>query len=287
MVDLQTHSIFSDGSRTPAELVKEAREKGIYAVALTDHDTIAGLPEFLAAGRADKVITVPGVEISVEAQLPHSGHLHLLGLFVDYHNRGFQEKLEFLRTHRKIRARKIVKKLNEMGIKISNEDVQAIAGNAAIGRPHFARILKNKGVVNSLQEAFAHYIGKGKPAYVNKVKFKEKEAIQIIKDAGGLAILAHPHLMNYEKEEELEKKILYLKSLGLDGIETYSPDLSQTRSEHLLEFARRYHLAISGGSDYHGENKDGIALGTGNGNLHIPDTVYRDLYMRWHRQREK
>lgn len=283
MVDLQTHSIYSDGSRTPAELVKEAREKGICAIALTDHDTIAGLPEFLEAGRANGVITVPGVEISVEAELPRSGHLHLLGLFVDYHNRSFKEKLEFLRTHRKIRARKIVEKLNEMGIKISDEDVQALAGKAAIGRPHFARILKNKGVVNSLQEAFARYIGKGKPAYVNKVKFTEKEAIQIIKDAGGLTILAHPHLMNYEKEEELERKILYLHSLGLDGIETYYPDLSPTLAEHLLEFAREYRLAVSGGSDYHGENKDGIALGTGNGNLHIPDTVYRDLYRRWRR----
>jgi predicted metal-dependent phosphoesterase TrpH len=287
MVDLQTHSTYSDGSLTPTELVKEASQKGIYAIALTDHDTIEGLPEFLEAGKVYGVKTVPGVEISVEAEMPPTGHLHLLGLFVDYHNLSFKEKLEFLRTHRKIRAQKMAAKLNEMGIKISDEELQEIAGKTVIGRIHFARILKNKGIVNSLQEAFGQYIGKGKPAYVNKLKFKEKEAIQIIKDAGGLVILAHPHLMNYEKETDLERKILYLKSLGLDGIETFSTNLSETLSGHLLEFARKYHLAVSGGSDYHGVNKHGIALGTGNGNLNIPDSVYHDLYKRWRKLREK
>ena len=281
MIDLQTHSNFSDGSMSPSELVREAKQLGLSAIALTDHDTIEGIPEFLEMGQKLNILTVPGVEISIDTKLPNNGHMHMLGLFIDHQNHDLVSKLDYLRFHRNERAQKILKKLHELGAEVSLSELQNEAGEGSIGRPHIAKIMLRKGIVSTLQEAFDLYLAKGQPAYVDKVKFNEEDAINLIKKAGGLAILAHPHLMKYPNFEETAEKILDLKILGLDGIEVYYSGLNPELSEQLIQLAQEHDLAISGGSDYHGKNKTGISLGSGQNDLAIPDEIYFNLKEKW------
>lgn len=281
MIDLQMHSNFSDGSLSPTELVKEAKSLGLTAIALTDHDTIDGIPEFLEAGERLGVITVPGVEISVDTKLPNNGHMHILGLFIDPHAQDLKETLDYLRTQRNLRAEKIIGKLNEMKVPITMEELLEEAGEGSIGRPHVAKILVRKGVVSNIQQAFDIYLAKGKPAYMDKVKLGESDAIRMIHEGGGLAILAHPNLMKYDRIEEALERILQLKELGLDGFEAYYSGMSPAYTEALLKFAQAHDFVVSGGSDYHGANKDGIFMGSGKGDLAIPDEVYFNLKKRW------
>ncbi len=282
MVDLQVHSTYSDGSLTPTELVELARRKGIRALALTDHDTVEGIPEFLEAGQKRGVETVPGVEISVDAQLPAGGHLHVLGLFIDAHSGELAATLRFLRRHRQERAVKMVQKLAALGIPVSPADLPPASRSGAIGRPHVARLLVQKGIVSSLEEAFRKYLAEGRPAFVEKVKLDEVKAIRLIKQAGGLAVLAHPHLMNYPVPEEMAAKILYLKTLGLDGFEVYYPGMPPEWQEFLLQFAAKHDFVISGGSDFHGANKPEVDLG----DLVVPDEVLEKLKTRWQQQQQ-
>ena len=281
MIDLQMHSCYSDGSMTPAELVHEAKDLGLTAIALTDHDTIEGIPEFLHTGSEMNLTTIPGVEISIDTSLPNNGHLHMLGLFIDPDNTELKNKLDFLRHHRNERAKKILEKLNNLGVSITLQDLLAEAGEGSIGRPHIAKILLKNKIVSSLQEAFDLYLAKCKPAYVDKIKFDEQNAIRLIKEAGGLAILAHPHLMNYPTIAETKNKILQLKELGLDGFEGYYSTMSHAYSAELLHFAEENNFVISGGSDYHGKNKEGIFMGIGQGDLKIPDEIHSRLKEKW------
>jgi len=281
MIDLQMHSCYSDGSMTPAELVREAKDIGLTAIALTDHDTIEGIPEFLHTGSELNITTIPGVEISIDTSLPNNGHLHMLGLFIDPDNSELKNKLDYLRHHRNERAKKILEKLEDLGVGITLKDLLAEAGEGSIGRPHIAKILLKNNIVSTLQQAFDLYLAKGKPAYVDKIKFDEQNAIRLIKEAGGLAILAHPHLMNFPTIAETKNKIIQLKELGLDGFEVYYSTMPHAYSSDLLRFAEENNLAISGGSDYHGKNKQGIFMGTGQGDLEIPDEIYSQLKEKW------
>lgn len=281
MVDLQMHSTYSDGSKTPLELVREARDLGLSAIALTDHDTIDGLTEFLSAGRKYGITTVAGVEISVDTKLSNNGHMHILGLFIDPDDQDLKSKLNYLRTQRNLRAEKIIRKLNELGIQINLAELEEEAGEGSIGRPHVAKILLKKKVVSSMQEAFDIYLAKGKPAYMDKVKFGEADAIQMIKDAHGLAILAHPHLMNFKAFKDTAEKILTLQKLGLDGVEVFYSGMPASFSKELQSFTKVHHLVNSGGSDYHGLNKDHIRMGFGKGDLNIPNEVYSNLKKYW------
>ena len=205
----------------------------------------------------------------------------MLGLFIDHQNSDLKEKLEFLRYHRNERALQIIQKLEALGAEVTMDELEEEAGEGSIGRPHIAKILVTKGVVSSLQEAFDKYLAKGQPAYVDKIKFDEENAIQLIKNAGGLAILAHPHLMNYETFEECAQKIVQLKEMGLDGFEVYYSGLAASFTEKLKKLASEYNFAISGGSDYHGKNKEHIRMGYGRGDLNIPDSIYFNLKKRW------
>jgi predicted metal-dependent phosphoesterase TrpH len=281
MIDLQMHSCFSDGSMTPSQLVQQAKQLGLYAISLTDHDTIDGIPEFLQAGKELNILTIPGVEISVDTKLPRNGHMHMLGLFLDHQDPNLKSKLDYLRSHRNERAEKILYKLKELGAEVSLEELQKEAGEGSIGRPHIAKILLRKGIVSTLQEAFDVYLAKGKPAYVDKVKFDEENAISLIKKAGGLAVLAHPHFMNYHNFEETSDKIVQLKDMGLDGFEVYYSGLEKTFTQKLIKLAQEHDFVISGGSDYHGINKDNIKMGTGKNDLKIPDEIYYNLKEKW------
>lgn len=286
MIDLQMHSSFSDGSMTPVELVLEAKGLGLTAIALTDHDTIDGVPQFMEAGSKYQLTTVPGVEISIDTKLPNNGHMHMLGLFIDPHSGDLKNTLNHLLTERNLRAQKIIDRLNELDVDITMEELSEEAGEGSIGRPHVAKILVRKGVVPNIQKAFDVYLAKGKPAYMDKVKLGEEDAIKMIKDAGGLAIMAHPHLMNYDSFEEAKEKILSLKPFGLDGFEVYYSGMPKNYNENLLKLARDESFLISGGSDYHGANKDDIRMGYGRGDLDIPDEIYKNLKESWESRME-
>lgn len=286
MIDLHTHSTYSDGTFTPEELLREAARLGLSALALTDHDTIDGLAEFMESGKRYGVFTVPGVEIGVDSKLPNNGHIHILGLFIDPYSTQLQQTLRYLRAQRNLRAEKIIRKLNELNIPISVEELRAEAGEGAIGRPHVAKILLRRGVVGSIQEAFDVYLAKGKPAYIAKETLGEAAALKLIHDAGGLSILAHPHLMNYDTFAEARDKILKLKTLGLDGIEVYYSGMPREYTEQLLTLAEEQDLVLSGGSDFHGLNKDQVRLGSGKDNdLQVPDAVLDSLIKRSRWQR--
>ncbi|MCB9070620.1 MAG: PHP domain-containing protein [Calditrichae bacterium] len=278
MIDLHMHSTYSDGSQTPEQLILEAKAKGLSAIALTDHDTIDGIPEFMALGETHGITTVPGVEISVDTKLPNNGHMHILGLLVDPYSESLKNTLNFLLKERNERAQRIIRKLTENGVDITMQELLDEAGEGAIGRPHVAKILVRKGVVGSIQEAFDIWLAKGKPAYMDKTKLGESDAIKMIHDAGGLAIMAHSHLMHYDTFAEARDKLLELKELGLDGFEVFYSGMPKEYTDGLLALAESHGFAISGGSDYHGDNKPGIFMGTGKDNdLNIPDTILEHL----------
>lgn len=280
MIDLHTHSTFSDGTDTPSALAALARALGLTAVALTDHDTVDGIPELLRAGRESGLTVVPGVELSVAAQVAPGGHLHLLGLLIDPEFPELKATLAELAFERERRGERIVEKLRGLGIGITAVELRAEAGEGAIGRPHVARLLMRKGHAASIQEAFDRYLSKGRPAYVDKKKLNEEEAIALIHRAGGLAILAHAHLMKYPDYAAAEAKVLALTELGLDGFEVYYPGMPGEYVRGLTALARNHRLAISGGSDYHGANKPDVRLGAGDGSLRIPEEVLDTLRAR-------
>lgn len=280
MIDLHTHSTFSDGTDTPAALVAQARARGLTAVALTDHDTVEGIPELLRAGREQGLTVVPGVELSVDAAVAPGGHLHMLGLLIDPQCRELQATLAELAAERERRGERIVEKLRGLGIAVTAEELRAEAGEGAVGRPHVARLLMRKGHAASIQDAFDRYLGRGKPAYADKQKLNEAEAINLIHRAGGLAILAHAHLMKYPDYPAAEAKVLALLELGLDGFEVYYPGMPGEYTRGLLALARTHNLAVSGGSDYHGANKPDVRLGEGDGSLRIPEEVLDNLRAR-------
>lgn len=284
MIDLHMHSDFSDGSLSPSDLVKEAKELGLSAIALTDHDTSEGVAEFIKAGKELGVITVPGVEISIDTKLPNNGHLHMLGLFIDPFSADLKNKLDYLQDHRNERAGKIIVALNKLGIPITMDELMEEAAEGSIGRPHVAKILVRSGIVSSIQEAFDKYLAKGQPAYMDKVKFPEAEAIDIIHRANGLAILAHPFLMGFERVDETFDKILKLGESGLDGFEVFYPGMPIDLQTALLDLALKNDFAISGGSDYHGQNKPGVNMGNGKGDLQISDEILVNLQSKVNRQ---
>lgn len=280
MIDLHMHSTFSDGSQSPEALILEAKDLGLSAIALTDHDTIDGIAELMKYGEIHGIETVPGVEISVDVKMPNNGHIHILGLLIDPDAKELKETLNYLVTQRNIRANKIIQKLTALDVDITMEELLEEAGEGAIGRPHVANILVRKGVVSSIQEAFDVYLAKGKPAYMDKMKLDEKDALDMINNAGGLAIMAHAHLMAYDTFEEAREKILELKPLGLDGFEIYYSGMPAEYTEKLTALAEEHDFVVSGGSDYHGENKPGVGMGTGTGRLNVPDELLAGLKRR-------
>jgi predicted metal-dependent phosphoesterase TrpH len=280
IIDLHIHSTFSDGTLTPTEIVKLAEKRKIKVVALTDHDTINGLDEFEKA-ESNYVEKVNGIEISVQMK---DFNFHMVGLFVDYKNEQFQMKINYLKKARSDRNIKIVKKLNELGYSITIEELEEIA-EGEIGRPHISQILLQKGYFRDKQEVFNKLLKKGAPAYFNKFRYSPEESIDIIKNMGkGISILAHPGLLPFKRSEKAQI-IQYLKSLGLDGIEVFYSEHSLDETDFLKKLAAKNNLLVSGGTDFHGENKIGIDLGTGRGNLKIDYSIYEKLKEYWKQRR--
>jgi predicted metal-dependent phosphoesterase TrpH len=243
--DLHTHSTYSDGHLTPNELVERAVSKGLEVIALTDHDCTDGIAEAReAAQKHPGLLFVPGVELSTD--VPHD-EVHVLGYFLDWRNPRFQDRLARLRRSRLERGQKMLAKLKRLGMDVSWHRVKELAGDGAVGRPHIALAMMEAGYISSLEEAFERYLGRNGPAYVEREKITPVEAVELLTEASGLAVLAHPRDL-----QDLESLLAELKRAGLIGLEVYYQDYDHHAIERLLEIARQHGLLPLGGSDFHG-----------------------------------
>jgi predicted metal-dependent phosphoesterase TrpH len=265
-IDLHTHTTASDGSLSPAELVRYAQAIGLRAVAVTDHDTVDGVPEALAAGARLGFEVVPGVELSTDFR---GKTLHALGYFLDAAHPPLRDKLAWAIEQRRTRNARMIERFRELGIAMTLDEVAAEAGGETIGRPHFAQVLVKKRVVNSLDEAFRIYLQRSGKAYLPKVRFAAEEAFALIRAAGGLPVLAHPGLIGWTPLE-LDDAVTELCGFGLAGLETLYTRHNPSQAQIFLDIAARHHLAPTGGSDFHGDNVPGVALGSGFGDLAVP-----------------
>lgn len=272
-IDLHVHSTCSDGTNTPTELVNFAIEKGLRAFALTDHDTTAGIEEALDAAKEKPIEIIPGIELSTNYK---GKDIHILGLGVDCCNAYFQVELSHFQNSRDARNLKMITKLQESGVVITHESMLEAFGDAIWTRAHFARYLYEHHYVKSMKEAFECYIGDHAPCFVQKEKVTPYQAIQLIHQGGGVAILAHPLLYHFS-DANLEQLVMDLRKDNLDAIEAIYSTNKWTDESNLIRLAKKHNLKISGGSDYHGANKPTIALGTGRGNLKIPYEIWQTL----------
>ena len=258
MIDLHVHTTMSDGTLSPAEVVRYARERRFRAIAVTDHDTVAGIgPAQIEAATCDLEI-IPGVEIST--QWPN-GIMHILGYFVRPETPDLLACLAWLSNGRRERIPLILEKLRENGVHVTEQEVVAEARGGVLGRPHVANVMLRKGYVSSLQDAFDRYLKKGTPAYVVKTKLEPEKAIHAIAKAGGLPVLAHPYSLREEDRESLINVVTMLMGFGLRGIEAYYSKHTREQTETYLDIASRLGLTVTGGSDFHGANKPDVEMG--------------------------
>lgn len=276
MIDLHCHSTFSDGSLPPEQLVADAVGIGLSALALTDHDTVAGLPRFLAAGLGHPIRLVPGVELSVDCA---HGVMHMLGYWMDTDHPELVRQMEWIRNGREMRNRDILDKLNALGFAMSWEEVASFAGEDVVGRPHFAQVMLQKGYAKDKNEAFDKWLGDGKPAYADRPRLSAETAVSLIRSARGVAVLAHPFTLRIGKET-MANLFRSLADAGLAGVECYYSEHSSDLTREYLSMARQANLVPTGGSDFHGEVSPGIRLGTGFGGLSVPDEVLPELEAR-------
>lgn len=276
-IDLHTHTTASDGGLAPSELVKQADQAGLKALAITDHDTIDGLAEAVQAGRDLDLEVVPGVEVSIEVGL--TGGAHLVGLWVEPGHQGLQTGLERLQKARRQRNPRMLAKLNELGLALSMAEVEAQAGGGQVGRPHFAKALVHKGLADSVGEVFSRWLAAGAPAYVAKERLSSEEGISLVREAGGVPVLAHPGLLDLDRHG-LESLLRKLKVLGLEALEAYYSEHDLATCRNLISLAARLGLAVSGGSDFHGHSKPRVRLGTGKGDLRVPASLLAALRQR-------
>lgn len=269
-LDLHTHSTASDGQYSPAEMVQKAKDTGLELYALTDHDTIAGQREAVEKARELEVNYIPGIEISTQ----EGEEIHILGLFIDPDNEILLRQCQIFEEDRLNRGKKIVAFLQEKGVDVSLKEVQKIAGNGSLGRPHFAEFLLEHGYVKSKKEAFARYLNTQEfRRKAERIKPGPAEAIELIHQAGGKAVLAHPGLLKMGKQWQ-EELIAKLTAVGLDGIECFYQKHTFMQTKFYLNLAKEHHLAITCGSDFHGEKvKPNVPFG-----MEL-DEKYRELLL--------
>lgn len=275
MVDLHTHSRFSDGTLTPEALAAACAELRLSAAVLTDHDTADGYARFEAAAASHGIRTLTGMEIS--ADVP--GHtVHLLAYGFDPANGPLREALDKVRKGRETRQAEILSKLAMNGCRITPEDVRREGGDTGVpGRPHIAAALVRKGFARDRQDAFRRFLARGALAYAERFRLSLEAYIRLVRGAGGVVVLAHPFQTLFTNEE-LRGFVKDLTGYGLTGVEVYYPGHDAPRRDFLHQLSRENHLIETGGSDFHGDNKPGLSVGTGyNGTLHVPDACFENL----------
>ncbi len=288
MIDLHIHSTASDGSLTPSQIIALAQKNGVRAISITDHDTLAGIKQLLDIPQNGGPEWISGVEVSCEPpdQFKYLGSIHLLGYGFSVYDKKLNTTLDAAQRARKSRNPKIIERLNSLGIDISLDQVKERFGADQTGRPHIAELLKEKGIVKTFREAFDKYLAKDKPAYVKKYKVSCEQAIQIILEAGGIPVLAHPGLLDVKGTGELAVFLDMLIGYGLEGIEVYYTDHDPKMMKFLHDLACEKQLMITGGSDFHGTFNKGVELGTGEENLNISYSIFKALQVRLEKTRE-
>ncbi len=269
MIDLHCHSIFSDGSSTPEELLELAEQAGLSALALTDHDTTGGLNRFMAAGKESSVKTLSGIELSAEYG---DRTLHILGYGFDPSNAAMQEALEWVRAGREERNLQMLKKLKTLGYKITMEDVRKHSADELIGRPHFAAALIGKGNFKRKGKVFKQLLGKNCAAYVDRRRLTPVQCLELIRGAGGLPVLAHPAQLRLPRNK-LRRMVEKLKEQGLGGMEVYYSSHQPHQQKAFEGICEDFDLVATGGSDFHGAFTPDLSLGRGFGQLCVPDEI--------------
>lgn len=273
LIDLHVHSNASDGTDTPSEVVALAVKKGLSAIALTDHDTIAGLLEAQTAAAGLPIEIIPGIELSC---VYHGEEIHILGLYVDPMDRKFRAETDALKEIRDKRNGEMIRRFQEAGISITLDEVMAGNPDTVITRAHFARILFEKGYVKSMEQAFKKYLDYGGPYCPRKEKITPEHAMKILTDCKASPVLAHPYQYHLG-DKKTEELIRYLTDLGLHGLEVYHSSNNQHESGKLKKLAGQYGLFPTGGSDFHGSNKPDIDIGSGRGGLRISALLLDDI----------
>lgn len=278
-IDLHIHTTASDGTYSPAEVLDIARDSGLGAIAITDHDTIDGTLEALRIGAPDALNLLTGIEISAAPppSTPYSGSMHILGYGINPDNPELNRALLVLQKARHDRNPGIIERLNQIGFEISLEEVVNTVGEGQISRPHIARVMLKKGYVQSIDEAFDRYLAAGNPAYVDKYRIPCQEALDIIIGAGGLPVLAHPILLGYKDRAELEQLVLRLVAMGLKGLEVYYPEHPPGETDFYIQLAEEHGLLMTGGTDFHGQLNPEIKMGLGTGDFCVPFGLYEQL----------
>lgn len=274
MIDLHTHTTFSDGSLTPAQLVEAAAAMGLSAVAVTDHDTVDGLPEALAAGERLGIEVVPGVEINLEHDRVT---MDMLGYFLAGRpSDELKAELAELRAYRDERNARMLERLAELGMPLDPDDLASAAENGAVGRPHIGEAMVRRGYAASIGEAFDLYLRRGAPAWVDRRRLALGTALRLLRASGGLPVLAHPGIIRTDAAG-LARIVRDAARAGLAGIECYYPLHDEATVAACLGLAARYGLVATGGSDFHGSVKPKAVLGIGSGGNSVPDSVLDDL----------
>ncbi len=274
--DLHTHSVFSDGTCTPTELIEKGEKIGLSAIALTDHNTVAGLPEFLAAAKGKKIVPVPGVEISTDY---NGTELHVLGLFLP--EKAFGAVTEFVNAYNRRKEKsneELISSLQAAGYRVDLAEIKAETPNGHVNRAHIAATLVKKGYIGSVQEGFSGLLSEKAGYYKPPKRQTAFETIAFLRSLGAVPVLAHPFLNL--TAEELCEFLEEAKGYGLVGMETVYSRYSDETAKKAAEIALQYALKESGGSDYHGENKPDIDLGIGTGNLKIPSRFFEELRLQ-------
>jgi predicted metal-dependent phosphoesterase TrpH len=273
VIDLHCHSIFSDGTDSPEALALAADAAGLKALALTDHDTLAGLERFMAQQPRVATLLVPGIELSCTFM---GRSLHMLGLFLDFHHPLLVERVAFMRRQRLERNQAMVARLQARGVRITMADLAAEAPTDLISRTHFAKVLVRGGAAGSPDDAFRRLIGDGGPCHVPFPELAPLEAVRWIRAAGGVALVAHPG-RGFPRGFRWDAAMLELKRQGVQGFEAYYPDYGPLEQSYFLALAGTLDLVPCGGSDYHGGHKPGLRLGVGGGGLQVPDAILERL----------
>lgn len=282
-IDLHIHSLASDGSYSASEILRMAVGIGLEAIAITDHDTLEGSRSALKAGIPQGLSFLPGVEISVQppAHFNLGGSLHILAYGIDLNDPPLQKALDELQQARGARVPQIIERLVSIGIHISEEQVtEQLDQGGTPGRPHIAAAMVHAGFARDIDDAFDRFLGKGCPAYVDKYRLDCHRAFELIQNAGGIPVLAHPYLIKFKPPQGVHDLVDLLRSMGLMGIEAYYPRHPAQAVAEYLAIARKYDMIVTGGTDFHGDLGPDIQLGRGLGDLFIPFEIYQKIALR-------